>query len=119
MGPGSSVGMVGIPLGSTELGGGGLSPPSVALSPNSSAPVMSLLPPARDHPTLRSVPFDVAEHAPMPDDPDRCPHDPGNTDDVRSASDRRNPGQGGSNGLPLTSRGRSRISAVGARATSR
>src|SRR6266508_2577027 len=43
--PGSSVGMVGIPLGSTELGGGGLSPPSVALSPNSSAPVMSLLPP--------------------------------------------------------------------------
>jgi len=45
MGPGSSVGMVGIPLGSTELGGGGLSPPSVALSPNSSAPVMSLLPP--------------------------------------------------------------------------
>jgi hypothetical protein len=45
MGPGSSAGMVGIPLGSTELGGGGLSPPSVALSPNSSAPVMSLLPP--------------------------------------------------------------------------
>jgi hypothetical protein len=45
MGPGSSVGMVGIPLGSTELGGGGLSPPSVALSPNPSAPVMSLLPP--------------------------------------------------------------------------
>src|SRR4029450_13972940 len=37
--------MVGIPLGSTELGGGGLSPPSVALSPNPSAPVMSLLPP--------------------------------------------------------------------------
>jgi pimeloyl-ACP methyl ester carboxylesterase len=38
----------------------------------------------------------------MPDDPDRCPHDPGNTDDVRSAFDRRNPGQGASNGLPLT-----------------
>src|SRR2546430_14386628 len=45
MGPGSSVGPAGIPLGSTELGGGGLSPPSVALNPNLSAPVMSLLPP--------------------------------------------------------------------------
>src|SRR5262245_60108516 len=45
MGPGSSVGMVGIPLGSTELGGGGLSPPSVALSPNPSAPVTSSLTP--------------------------------------------------------------------------
>src|SRR5262249_35487084 len=33
MGPGSTVGPAGIPLGSTELGGGGLSPPSVALSP--------------------------------------------------------------------------------------
>ena len=43
MGPGSSVGMVGIPLGSTELGGGGLSPPSVALSPNASAPFLSSL----------------------------------------------------------------------------
>src|SRR5258705_1036544 len=43
MGPGSSVGMVGIPLGSTELGGGGLSPPSVALSPNASSPFMSSL----------------------------------------------------------------------------
>src|SRR5215813_5971248 len=43
MGPGSSVGMVGIPLGSTELAGGGLSPPSVALSPNPSAPVTSAL----------------------------------------------------------------------------
>jgi hypothetical protein len=36
--PGSPIGPVGIPLGSTELGGGGLSPPSVALSPNPSAP---------------------------------------------------------------------------------
>jgi hypothetical protein len=45
MGPGSSIGMVGIPLGSTELGGGGLSPPSVALSPNPSAPAMSSLTP--------------------------------------------------------------------------
>ena len=44
MGPGSSVGMVGIPLGSTELGGGGLSPPSVALSPNASAPAITLAP---------------------------------------------------------------------------
>src|SRR5215470_9845700 len=44
MGPGSSVGMVGIPLGSTELGGGGLSPPSVALSPNASAPALTLTP---------------------------------------------------------------------------
>ena len=43
MGPGSSVGPVGIPLGSTEIGGGGLSPPSVALNPNPSAPVVSLL----------------------------------------------------------------------------
>jgi hypothetical protein len=45
MGPGSTVRPVGIPLGSTELGGGGLSPPSVALSQNPSAPVMSSLPP--------------------------------------------------------------------------
>ena len=45
MGPGSPVGMVGIPMGSTELGGGGLSPPFIALSPNPSAPVMSSLPP--------------------------------------------------------------------------
>jgi hypothetical protein len=46
MGPGSTVGRpVGIPLGSTELGGGGLSPPSVALSPTPSAPVMSSLTP--------------------------------------------------------------------------
>src|SRR5258708_23843939 len=44
MGPGSTVGPAGIPLGSTEVGGGGLSPPSVALNPNLSAPVMSLLP---------------------------------------------------------------------------
>ncbi len=44
MGPGSSVGMVGIPFGSTELGGGGLSPPSVALSPNGSAPALTLTP---------------------------------------------------------------------------
>src|SRR5262245_19698413 len=45
MGPGSTVGPAGIPLGSTEVGGGGLSPPSVALNPNLSAPVTSLLPP--------------------------------------------------------------------------
>jgi len=45
MGAGSSVGPVGIPLGSTEMGGGGLSPPSVALNPNPSAPAMSLLTP--------------------------------------------------------------------------
>jgi hypothetical protein len=44
MGPGSSVGPAGIPLGSTELGGGGLSPPSVALSPNASAPALTLTP---------------------------------------------------------------------------
>src|ERR1700730_15968913 len=44
MGPGSSVGPAGIPLGSTELGGGGLSPPSVALSPNASAPALQLTP---------------------------------------------------------------------------
>jgi hypothetical protein len=45
MGPGSSVGAVGIPLGSTELAGGGLSPPSVALSANPSAPGMGSLTP--------------------------------------------------------------------------
>ena len=32
------------PLGSTEMGGGGLSPPSVALTPNPSAPLMTLSP---------------------------------------------------------------------------
>src|SRR5438309_5535411 len=45
MGPGSSVGPVGIPLGSTEIGGGGLSPPSVALNLNPFAPAVSLLTP--------------------------------------------------------------------------
>lgn len=44
MGPGSAVGRAGIPMGATELGGGGLSPPSVALSPNPTAPLMSLTP---------------------------------------------------------------------------
>ncbi len=44
MGPGSSIGRVGIPLGSTQLGGGGLSPPSVVLSPNASAPALTLTP---------------------------------------------------------------------------
>jgi hypothetical protein len=44
MGPGSSVGTAGIPLGATELGGGGLSPPSVALIPNPSASLMTLAP---------------------------------------------------------------------------
>ena len=39
MGSGSSVGRVGIPLGSTELGAGGLSPPPVILTPNPPAPV--------------------------------------------------------------------------------
>jgi len=43
--PGSPVGPAGIPLGSTELGGGGLSPPSVALSPNPSVPAISALTP--------------------------------------------------------------------------
>ena len=44
MGPGSSVGMIGIPFGSTELGGGGLRPPFIALSPNASAPALTLTP---------------------------------------------------------------------------
>jgi hypothetical protein len=44
MGPGSTVGPAGIPLGSTELGGGGLSPPFIALSPNASAPALTLTP---------------------------------------------------------------------------
>ena len=44
MGSGSSVGRVGIPLGSTELGSGGLSPPSVALTTNPLAPLMTLTP---------------------------------------------------------------------------
>src|SRR5262249_11348838 len=63
MGPGS-VGTVGIPLGSTELGGAGLSPPSVALSPNPSVSGMMLtaLPaitppsPPPPVPTSRSTP---------------------------------------------------------------
>src|SRR4029450_6091857 len=81
MGPGSSVGMVGIPLGSTELGGGGLSPPSVALSPNPPAPVMSFLPPLATPPPSDPSLSTSQSTPPMPDDPDRCPHDPGNTDD--------------------------------------
>jgi hypothetical protein len=62
MGPGSSIGMVGIPLGSTELGGGGLSPPSVALSPNGSAPALTLTP----FPTLSdpSAPLSTPQSTP-------------------------------------------------------
>jgi hypothetical protein len=59
MGSGSSIGMVGIPLGSTELGGGGLSPPSVALSPNASAPALTLTPlPTLSNP---SAPFSTPQ----------------------------------------------------------
>jgi hypothetical protein len=42
MGPGSPVGRLGIPLGSTELGVGGLSPPPDVLTPNPSAPLSTL-----------------------------------------------------------------------------
>ena len=42
MGSVASVGRVGIPLGSTELGAGGVSPPSVALTLNPTAPVTPL-----------------------------------------------------------------------------
>ena len=66
MGPGSSVGMVGIPLGSTELGGGGLSPPSVALSPNASAPALTLTP----FPTLS----DPSAPLSMPQSTPTCPY---------------------------------------------
>src|SRR3977135_1305208 len=44
MGSGSSVGRVGIPMGSTELGAGGLSPLPGLLTPNPSAPLMTLTP---------------------------------------------------------------------------
>ena len=44
MGSTSSVSRLGIPLGSTEIGVGGLSPPSVALTPNPLAPLMTLTP---------------------------------------------------------------------------
>jgi hypothetical protein len=59
MGPGSSVGMVGVPLGSTELGGGGLSPPSVVLSPNASAPALTLTP--LPTPSNPSAPFSTPQ----------------------------------------------------------
>jgi hypothetical protein len=42
MGSGSTLGRIGIPLGSTELGVGGLSPPPVILTPNPSAPQSTL-----------------------------------------------------------------------------
>jgi hypothetical protein len=42
MGSASSVGRIGIPLGSTELGAGGLSPPPATLPANPSAPVLTL-----------------------------------------------------------------------------
>ncbi len=42
MGSGSPVGRLGIPLGSTELGVGGLSPPPDVLTPNPSAPLSTL-----------------------------------------------------------------------------
>ena len=66
MGPGSTVGPAGIPLGSTELGGGGLSPPSVALSPNASAPALTLAP----FPTLSdpSAPLSTPQSMPT------CPY---------------------------------------------
>ena len=43
-GTGSSVGPVGIPLGATEMGGAGISPPSVALTTNPSAPLVTPTP---------------------------------------------------------------------------
>jgi len=43
--PGSPVGPIGLPMGATEMGSAGLSPPSVALIPNPSAPIMSTLSP--------------------------------------------------------------------------
>jgi hypothetical protein len=64
MGPGSTVGPVGIPLGSTELGGGGLSPPSVALSPNPSAPAMSSLPPLGGMTSPSTPSISTAQSAP-------------------------------------------------------
>jgi hypothetical protein len=56
IGSSSSVGPVGIPLGSTEMGGGGLSPPSVALTTNPLAPLMTLVPLAVIPPSNPSPP---------------------------------------------------------------
>jgi hypothetical protein len=84
--PGSSVGMVGIPLGSTELGGGGLSPPSAALSPNSSAPVMSsLMPLSGMTPPLDSISVGGAEHTHMREHPEWRSYNLWSADHVRGA----------------------------------
>src|SRR5919197_3358666 len=68
MGPGSSVGMVGIPLGATELDGGGLSPPSVALTPNPSAPGVTAL-----TPLVMSPPSNPSASLSMPQSTAPCP----------------------------------------------
>lgn len=63
----SSVGRVGIPLGSTEVGVGGLSPPSVALAPNPIAPLMTLTPLAANPLTSPSTPLPtVGNTSPCP-----------------------------------------------------
>ena len=67
IGSSSSVGPVGIPLGSTEMGGGGLSPPSVALTTNPLAPLTTLTPLAVMPPSSPSAPVSTSgSTAPCP-----------------------------------------------------
>jgi hypothetical protein len=66
-GSSSSVGPVGIPMGSTEMGGGGLSPPSVALTTNPLAPLTTLTPLAVMPPSSPSAPVSTSgSTAPCP-----------------------------------------------------
>ena len=63
------VSRLGIPLGSTEIGVGGLSPPSAALTPTPLAALMTFTPLVVT--PIDGAPFDVGEHGSMPDDRNR------------------------------------------------
>jgi hypothetical protein len=99
MGPGSSIGPVGIPLGSTEIAGG--PQPSIrCVEPQSVGARRELA--GRHDPALDAVGIDGAEHDPVPGDhSERCPYDRGQADDVRSAFDGADAGHG-HRSLPLT-----------------
>src|SRR6266436_7190715 len=90
--PSSPLGMTS-PLGSAEMGGGGLGPPSVALTPDPSAPLMTLSPLPGTTPSNPSMTLPTPQSA-SPCDPERSPYDHRRPDDVRSAFDGLSPGLG-------------------------
>lgn len=87
-----------------RTGRGRPQPPIRCSKPESVGAPYGLADPPRYKPALQSivVAFDVAEHAHMRNDPERCPYDQRSADDVRSACDRLGPQLGGGEGVPLT-----------------